>query len=75
MRQLLGAVLLKAGRAAEAEVVYWEDLRRNPENGWSLHGVWQALLAQGDKVNAALVEKRFRRAWADADVTLTSSRF
>jgi tetratricopeptide (TPR) repeat protein len=33
MRQSLGAVLLEAGRPAEAEVVYWADLRRNPENG------------------------------------------
>ena len=31
--QVLGAVLLQAGRTGEAETVYWEDLRRNPENG------------------------------------------
>ena len=28
----------KPGRAVEAEAVYWDDLRRNPENGWSLFG-------------------------------------
>jgi hypothetical protein len=33
----LAAVLLEAKRPAEAEVVYWEDLRRHPENGWALH--------------------------------------
>jgi tetratricopeptide (TPR) repeat protein len=74
-RQALGAVLLEAGRAAEAETVYWEDLRRNPDNGWSLFGVWKALQAQRKEQDAALAERRFRAAWARADVTLTASRF
>src|SRR3954453_9309453 len=34
----LGPNLMKAGRLAEAEDVYREDLRRLPENGWSLYG-------------------------------------
>ena len=38
-RHALGAVLLQAGRAREAETVYWEDLKRNPENGWALFGL------------------------------------
>ncbi len=75
VRQSLGAVLLKAGRAAEAEVVYWEDLRRNPENGWSLFGLAQALRAQQRDEEAVEIEQRFQRAWANADVELTSSRF
>ncbi|MGH9787432.1 MAG: hypothetical protein ACRD4U_01860, partial [Candidatus Acidiferrales bacterium] len=75
VRQSLGAVLLKAGRAAEAEQVYWEDLRRNPENGWSLFGLMQALRAQKRDEEAAAIEQRFKRAWANADVQLTSSRF
>jgi tetratricopeptide (TPR) repeat protein len=74
VRQTLGAVLLAAGRPGEAEVVYWEDLRRNPENGWSLFGLAQSLRDQGKAGEAADVEKRFRRAWADADVRLVSSR-
>ena len=74
-RQALGAALLDAGRPAEAETVYWEDLRRNKENGWSLFGLMQALKAEGKKDDAALVEARFKKAWANADVTLNSSRF
>ncbi len=74
-RQALGAVLLAAGRPAEAETVYWEDLRRNRENGWALFGLMQALKAQGKNDDAALVEARFKKAWAKADVTLTASRF
>src|SRR5262249_890998 len=47
VRQALGAVLLQAGRAREAEEVYREDLERNPNNGWSLFGLAQSLRAQG----------------------------
>ena len=42
-RHVLGAVLLDAGRPAEAEAVYREDLRRNPENGWALLGLSRSL--------------------------------
>jgi tetratricopeptide (TPR) repeat protein len=75
VRHWLGAVLLEAGRPAEAEVVYWEDLRRNRENGWALFGLHQALSAQQKESDAALVQTRFRKSWSRADVALTSSRF
>jgi len=75
VRQTLGAILLSAGRPAEAEAVYREDLRRNPENGWSLFGLAQALRAQGKTAEATTTDARHRRAWARSDVTLTSSRF
>ncbi|MGE0824427.1 MAG: hypothetical protein AB7G75_03920 [Candidatus Binatia bacterium] len=75
VRQSLGAVLLAAGRAADAEKVYREDLQRNPENGWSLFGLGRSLRAQKKDKEAATVEERFRKAWARADVKLTASRF
>ena len=75
VRQSLGAVLLQAGRPADAEKVYREDLARNPGNGWSLFGLAQSLRAQGKTAEAAQAETSFRRAWAQADVTLTASRF
>jgi hypothetical protein len=74
-RQALGAVLLAAGHAREAEVVYWEDLRRHAENGWSLFGLAQALRAQGKDAEAEAVQARFDKAWSRADVKLTASRF
>jgi tetratricopeptide (TPR) repeat protein len=74
-RLALGAILLEAGRPAEAETVYWEDLRRNRENGWALFGLLQALRAQNKTEEARLTEARFKKAWARADVTLESSRF
>src|SRR5262245_12329784 len=73
VRQALGSVLLEAGRAREAETVYWEDLRRNPNNGWSLFGLVQATRAQGKDVSS--LEQRFQKAWAKADVKLSASRF
>jgi len=75
IRHSLAAVLLRAGRAVEAERLYREDLKRFPENGWSLFGLAQALRAQGKTSEAADVDTRFARAWAGADVTLTASRF
>ena len=75
VRHIQGALLLEAGRPAEAEVVYWEDLRRNPGNGYSLFGLQQSLLAQNDTGTAAEVQGRFEKAWAGADVSLTSSRY
>ena len=75
VRQSLGAVLLQGRRPAEAEAVYREDLRRNPENGWALFGLAQSLRAQGKTSDAGAVDERFRKAWAQADVTLASSRF
>ncbi len=74
-RQSLGAVLLGAGRAAEAEAVYREDLARYPEEGWSLFGLTQALRAQKKVKEAAAAEKRFRESWVRSDVTLQASRY
>jgi tetratricopeptide (TPR) repeat protein len=72
-RHALGAALIAAGRASEAETVYWEDLKRNPDNGWALFGVVQALQAQGKKEQSAIVEARLKQAWSRADVRLASS--
>jgi tetratricopeptide (TPR) repeat protein len=74
VRQTLGAALLASDRAADAEAVYREDLRRNPENGWSLRGLEQSLRRQGRDADADAVKARFDAAWAKADVPLESSR-
>jgi len=75
VRQSLGATLLKAGRAKEAETVYREDLRQYPNNGWSLFGLMQSLRAQGKNQEAAVVQQQFEEAWKYADVKLTASQF
>ncbi|WP_205827938.1 hypothetical protein [Microbulbifer sp. SH-1] len=73
-RLALGAILLAAGRPAEAETVYWQNLSRYPDNGWGLFGLAQALRAQEKTEEAALIEGRFQRAWRDADIKLAASR-
>jgi tetratricopeptide (TPR) repeat protein len=75
VRDLLGAQLLIAGRPAEAERVYREDLARHGANGWALYGLAAALRAQGRKAAAAATEREFIRAWEHADVRLLSSAF
>ncbi len=72
IRHSLGANLMKAGRFAEAEEVYREDLRRLPENGWSLYGLAESLQAQ-KKPEAVLAKARFTKAWAKADIKINSS--
>ena len=42
VRQELGRVLIEAGRLAEAEQAFREDLERFPKNTWSLEGLRQA---------------------------------
>ena len=74
-RHALGAVLLDAGRAKDAEAVYREDLVRNPENGWALKGLAQSLRAQRRETEAAEVEARLAKAWARADVKPASTRY
>jgi len=74
LRHTIGANLMHAGRFAEAEQVYRDDLKRLPENGWSLFGLSQALAAQ-QKGGAELeaTRARFKKVWAKADVKITSS--
>jgi hypothetical protein len=75
VRHTLGAVLLEAGYPREAEVIYWQDLRRYRDNGYSLFGLWQSLKAQDRMEEARQIESMFNQAWAKADISLSSSRF
>ena len=75
VRHMLGAELIKTGQFARAESVYRQDLARNPDNGWSLFGLAQALRRQGKTSEAAAVDAQFTAAWKHADVTLTASVF
>jgi tetratricopeptide (TPR) repeat protein len=72
-RHVLGAVLMDVGRYPQAEAVYREDLRRHPENGWSLYGLSRSLKKQKKTAEAAAVAARFERAWQHADIKLTAS--
>ncbi len=72
-RHALGAVMIKAGKFAEAEAVYRADMAKTPESGWALYGLSQALRGQGKEEEALVVDKAFNRVWAKADIPIESS--
>ena len=72
-RHALGAFLLANNEAAEAEIVYRDDLKRWPHNGWSLYGLMKSLKAQGKSKEASSVELQWQRAWSRADVKIEAS--
>ncbi len=73
VRHSLGAVLLEAGKYADAEKIYLEDLNTYTENGWALIGLYQALQQQEKQKQAQDVKRRFDKAWQYADIKISSS--
>ncbi|RAJ05483.1 hypothetical protein LX64_02641 [Chitinophaga skermanii] len=73
VRHHLGAVLLQAGKAKEAEKVYRDDLKTWRKNGWALIGLKEALIAQKRDVEAKEVKAAFDKAWQYADIKIQSS--
>jgi tetratricopeptide (TPR) repeat protein len=71
VRQSLGAALLRAGQATEAEQVFRDALATRPRDGRLLFGLWQTLLAQRRASEAVLVENQYEDAWRDATSPLT----
>jgi tetratricopeptide (TPR) repeat protein len=67
VQNTLGAALLQAGKAAEAEAAFRRALSDWPKNGWSLFGLMRALKAQGKNAEATAVQADFAKAWARAD--------
>ena len=74
-RHLLGAVLIEAGQAKDAEVVYRDDLGRHPNNGWALYGLAQSLKLQDRLADAVEAQQRFDKVWKNADVAVSASAF
>jgi tetratricopeptide (TPR) repeat protein len=75
VRHYQGAALLAARKYKDAEAVYRADLARNPDNGWSLYGLAQALRGQKKAKDATKVEAQLKKAWANADIQLTATAF
>ena len=66
-RESLGAALLRAGQAEEAEAVFRADLEQHPRNGRSLYGLSKSLEAQKKTADAAFARAQYETAWKDAD--------
>lgn len=75
VRHLLGAELLRAGHAMEAEAVYRADLKLHPANGWALAGLSAALDEDKKSSAAGKAKAEMESAWKNADVKLVSSAF
>ena len=73
IRHHLGAVLLKAGKYAEAENVYNQDLKTWRRNGWALIGLYNAQVLQKKNAEAEKTKLAFEEAWQYADNKITSS--
>ena len=72
VRHNLGNVLLKAKRYKEAEVVFADDLKVFPRNGWALTGLYKAQTGQGLTDKAKQTQTQLSQAWkwADKDVKM-----
>lgn len=75
VRHTLGAALIATGDFEAAEAVFREDLKRWPENGWSLQGLLRCAEARGDDAAVSGLRQRFTAAWSRADVQLSTSCF
>lgn len=74
VRRELGSLLLELGRAEEATTIFWEDLRRHPENGWALNGVFQGMIQTKNTDEMQQAADRFKRAWKHSDTQLELAR-
>jgi tetratricopeptide (TPR) repeat protein len=73
VRHALGALLLADGRHAEAEEVYRADLKRHPNNAWSLLGLQQSLQFQNKMTELVALAPQVEKAWSRADVAPVAS--
>ena len=71
-KHYLGHAFLVNGEGKKAEEVFRKDLSNNNENGWALFGLYQSLMAQNKKTEAAKVMARFNKAFLNADLKISS---
>lgn len=75
VRHALGALLLAGDRAEEAETVYRDDLKRHPNNAWSLLGLQQSLKKLGRNEEAMAMDDAVQLAWSRSDIKPVASCF
>jgi tetratricopeptide (TPR) repeat protein len=75
VRQVLGSILLEAKKPELAEQRFREDLKSYRNNGWSLYGLYQSLIAQKKSKEAGQIKKEFDKAFSKSDITLNRARF
>lgn len=75
VREYLGSALLKAGRLDEADRAFREDLKQNPNNGWSLTGLATTLVMQGRNSESEKVQQQVKEAFSRSDVKISAAVF
>ncbi len=73
VRHALGALFLAGQQSQEAEQVYRADLKKHPNNAWSLLGLQQSLQQQSRGAEAEKLEASVSAAWSRADVRPVAS--
>lgn len=74
-KHYLANALLIAGNTTEARAVLEKDLKNNKENGWALYGIWQSLVKEKKKTEAAKVQARFKLAFDKTAVKISAPVF
>ena len=74
VRQSLGAALLKAGRAEEAEKQFAAALQKAEQSGWALYGMQEAAKARGDGAGAEKAGAALAKSWRGDPAMLSLER-
>jgi tetratricopeptide (TPR) repeat protein len=72
-KHYLGNAYLESGDGEHAKKVFLKDLLNNNNNGWALFGLHKALLQQKKNAEAVKVLEKYKVAFANADIKISSS--
>jgi hypothetical protein len=57
--------MLNLGRVKDAETAFRDDMKKFPDNGWSLSGLQKSLERQKRTKEAAEVKAKLDKVWAE----------
>jgi tetratricopeptide (TPR) repeat protein len=72
-KHYLGNAYLLKGDAAKAEKTFLADLKNNSENGWALYGLYRSYVMEKKTAEASKTMARYKKAFANADIKISSS--
>ncbi len=74
VRHLLGELYMKQDLFVKAQLIYEDDLKNFPRNGFALNGLYQSLAAQNKNTEARKMRHQYEIAWSFSDTKLLFSR-
>jgi tetratricopeptide (TPR) repeat protein len=69
--EVLGDVLIRAGKFSDARAAYRKELAERPNSGFALHGIALSWEKEGNRAEAAKAYREFLTAWSHADPELS----